>query len=182
MTAEQTSGYESHGFPDTTQPRKQSESSPESTIPEETVFGSPFDRFRPLGGGADGDIFRRYYIRAAEEADFLTHWVETRTSVGIFARDGSGTLVFRISSASLTGFNDELNIGSLHQSARWTHVYDAEGASWLTQFRSVDVAALPKIFDLNGQPVQHGGGPDRYGSSGHVARRQLDAEMAGLRR
>ncbi|KAL1596998.1 hypothetical protein SLS60_008580 [Paraconiothyrium brasiliense] len=137
----------------------------------ETVYGTPFDRFRPLGGGADGDLFRRYHIGAAEEADFLTYWAETRTSAGIFARDATGTLVFRISTTNLADVNNELDIGrpgAADQYARWIHVYDAEGTSWLTQFRRIDLETLPKIFDGAGKPVEHNGRLGLCGPSGQT--------------
>jgi hypothetical protein len=158
--------------------------------PGNTVYGTPFDKFRPLGGGAGQDIFRRFNIRAAEEADFLTYWVETRASAGIFARDATGSLVFRISSANLTDLNSELDIGTPgtpSQCARWIHVYDAEGTSWLTQFRLVDIEGLPEIFDSAGKPVQHSGRLSLNDPSGQtvrnfVARQRIEAELARMKR
>lgn len=157
---------------------------------EETVYGAPFDKFRPLGGGADGDLFRRFNIRAAEEAGFLMYWALTRASAGIFTRDAAGILVFRVSLANLADLNSELDIGTpgpLRQHARWLHVYDAEGTSWLTQFRQVDIGELPRIFDSAGKPVRHDGRLGLNGPSGKtvreiIARRRIDAELARMSR
>jgi hypothetical protein len=158
--------------------------------PGQTVYGTPFDKFRPLGGGAGQDIFRRFNIRAAEEADFLTCWAETRASAGIFARDATGTLAFRISSANLMNLNNELDIGTPgtpSQCARWIHVYDAEGTSWLTQFRLVDIEALPEIFNIAGKPLQHDGRLSLNDPSGQtvrnfIARQRIEAELARMKR
>jgi hypothetical protein len=142
--------------------------------PGQTVYGTPFDKFRPLGGGAGQDIFRRFNIRAAEEADFLTCWAETRASAGIFARDATGTLAFRISSANLMNLNNELDIGT-------------PGTSWLTQFRLVDIEALPEIFNIAGKPLQHDGRLSLNDPSGQtvrnfIARQRIEAELARMKR
>lgn len=112
------------------------------------------------------------------------YWVEKRLPIGIFARDSNGTLVFRISSADLTDFN-ELDIGNPGSGAKWMHVYDQDGISWLTQFRRVDPAALPKVFDGAGQPIRQEGMLSLQGASEQaigdlVARQRVEAELARI--
>ncbi|KAF9737411.1 hypothetical protein PMIN06_001185 [Paraphaeosphaeria minitans] len=187
MTAQSASNSPTQRPPAETPLLEPGQCSTDSTGSGQTVYGAPFDKFRPLGGGADGDLFRRFNIRAAEEADFLTYWVVTRASTGIFTRDPAGILAFRISSANLADLNNELDIGAPGQHARWIHVYDAEGTSWLTQFRQVDIEALAEIFDRAGKPVQHDGRLGLYGPSGQtvrnfVARQRIDAELARIKR
>ncbi|KAF2448650.1 hypothetical protein P171DRAFT_440983 [Karstenula rhodostoma CBS 690.94] len=187
MTAQPASDSHTQTFPVRTPLLKTSYCPTDSTGPEQMVYGAPFEKFRPVGGGADGDLFRRFNVRAAEEADFLTYWAVTRASTGIFTRDATGILAFRISSADL---NNELDIGTPgtpRRFARWIHVYDAEGTSWLTQFRQVDIEALPKIFDSAGKPVQHDGRLGLNGPSGQtvrnfVARQRIEAELARIKR
>ncbi|KAJ4293661.1 hypothetical protein N0V90_008945 [Kalmusia sp. IMI 367209] len=96
----------------------------------------PYDRWRPSGGGSHRDIFRKFNVQPAEEADFLRHWAE-RGSAGIFARDATGILV-----------------------------YDPDGTSWLTQFRHEDLSNFPSVFDASGQSVQYDGRIGYYGPSG----------------
>lgn len=151
------------------------------------VFGTPFDRWRPIGGGAEQDIFRRFNVRFSEEADFLTYWSEKRLSTGIFARDNHGTLVFRISSAHLAELTElEIgNPGNWSRSARWLHVYDSKGVSWLTQLRRADLDAFPETFDGTGQPLQRDGKVGQYGSSGHTVqdfatRHRVEAEISRI--
>jgi hypothetical protein len=155
--------------------------------PDEKVIGSPFDRWRPLGGGDEQDIFRRFNIQPAEEADFLTYWSQTRLSTGIFARDTKGTLVFRISPTDLTDLS-ELDIGNScgwSRPARWLHMYDGEGVSWLTQSRPMDLEAFPQAFDCSGRLIQQGEGRGSCWSSDAqvgdaVARRRIAAELARI--
>lgn len=119
------------------------------------LFAKPFDRFKPRGGGAEGDIFRRFKIRRGEEIDFFMHWNSHNTSSGIFNRDESGTLVFRVSSSDISDLNllGIVRAGSGRES-EWAHVYDEQGISWLTQFRCVDIGEqVPNIFDGDGRAI-----------------------------
>jgi hypothetical protein len=121
------------------------------------LFAKPFDRFKPQGGGAEGDIFRRFKIRRGEEIDFFMHWNSHNISTGIFNRDESGTLVFRVSSSDISDLT-LLGIGRAGlgrgSGVEWTHVYDEHGISWLTQFRRVRRGEqVPNIFDGDGRPI-----------------------------
>jgi hypothetical protein len=86
--------------------------------------------------------------------------------------------------------NNELDIGTPgtpSQCARWIHVYDAEGTSWLTQFRLVDIEALPEIFNIAGKPLQHDGRLSLNDPSGQtvrnfIARQRIEAELARMKR
>ena len=152
--------------------------------PEQKAAGTPFERWRPQGGGNGHDIFRRFNIPRAEEGDFLIHWSKTHLASGLFARDPDGTLVFRISSANLTDLS-ELGIGDLESwtpPARWLHVYDREGMSWLTRFRRTDGKELPHVSDEGGRMVQQDGHLDSSWSAAPavVARRRIEAELARM--
>lgn len=95
----------------------------------------PFDRWRPIGGGSEHDIFRRFKILATEEEAFLIHWARTSSGKGILSHDETGALIFRISSASMSDLAD-MHIGRPDGSdskMQWLHVYDQEGISCLTQ-------------------------------------------------
>lgn len=134
------------------------------------IFAKPFDKFQPQGGGKDGDIFRRFKIRRDEELDFCVHWVRHRISTGIFSRDQDGTLAFRVSSSDLSDLT-ELGIGKpdlgRDSGVGWTHVYDEDGVSWLTQFRCIDLEEqFPNVFDAEGASIDWNGRVGRYGPSG----------------
>ncbi|KAF2021372.1 hypothetical protein BU24DRAFT_487807 [Aaosphaeria arxii CBS 175.79] len=110
-------------------------------VPKPAFYAKPFDRFVLKGGGAQHDIFRRFKIRPAEEEDFLIHWSQNRVNSGIFSRDEGGTLEFRISSSDASNLS-KLGIGGregcFKSGVQWTHVYDEEGVSWLTQVHWYD--------------------------------------------
>lgn len=152
--------------------------------PEQKAVGTPFERWRPQGGGNDQDIFRRFNIPRAEEGDFLLHWSKTRLASGFCARDPDGTLVFRISPTNLTDLN-ELGIGNLQgwtSCARWLHVYDRDGMSWLTRFGRTEGKESPHASDDSGRMVQHGGrlgshASSRSAATAVVARRRIEAEL-----
>ncbi|KAH7135302.1 hypothetical protein B0J11DRAFT_502132 [Dendryphion nanum] len=137
---------------------------------DEIVWAKPFDRFRINGGGAAGDIFRRFKICKSEEEDFMVHWCRNNITLGIFTRDNSGVLEFRVSSSDLSDLT-EMGIGrhdlSPDVGTHWTHVYDEHGVSWLTQFHYADHGAnLPMAFDILGESMSNVGRIGRYGPSG----------------
>ncbi|KAF2865769.1 hypothetical protein BDV95DRAFT_247881 [Massariosphaeria phaeospora] len=146
-------------------------------------FAKPYDRFKPQGGGVDGDIFLRFKIRAMDEEEFLVHWARLRTTSGIFTRDESGTLVFRMSSSDLS---DYPYIGICRSNlpcepaARWQHCYDEAGISWLTKPMSSD-SNHTELYAC-GFEVQPHGSVGQYGPSGltptdFVARQLLEEEV-----
>ncbi|KAF2705805.1 hypothetical protein K504DRAFT_505540 [Pleomassaria siparia CBS 279.74] len=96
-------------------------------------YAKPFDRFKPLGGGADGDIFRCFKVPRMEEELFIIHWVRQPLSFGFLARDETGTLVFRVSSSDVSRLS-MFGIGNPGSQAEWSHVYDPQGISWLTRW------------------------------------------------
>jgi hypothetical protein len=100
----------------------------------------PFDRWRPIGGGAEHDIFRRFKILATEQEAFLIYWARKSSGRGILSHDETGTLIFRISSANISDLAD-MHIGrsdGQDNNPQWLHVYDQEGVSWLTQSANTD--------------------------------------------
>jgi hypothetical protein len=129
----------------------------------------PFDRWRPVGGGAECDIFRRFKILTAEEEAFLVHWARMSSDRGILSRDETGTLIFRISSKNLSDLN-KLRIGRSDRpdlETEWLHVYDEEGVSWLTQFACTEPVQFPTaMYDSIGRPLLANGRIGRYGPSG----------------
>ncbi|PSN75331.1 hypothetical protein BS50DRAFT_582033 [Corynespora cassiicola Philippines] len=159
-------------------------------LPHASIFAAkPFDSFRPLGGGAQRDIFRRFKILASEEEEFLLYWARQSLKSGIFCRDEDGVLVFRISPADLSGLK-ACGIGrsdmQAHCNAQWLMVYDEEGVSWLTRFRCIDLENFPTIYDTSGQPIRANGRLGRYGPSGmtpgdYHAQLQLESALAGIR-
>lgn len=148
-----------------------SRSEMETTIPP---CAKPFDHWKPLGGGAEHDIFRRFKILATEEEAFLIYWAKKSSGKGILSHDETGTLIFRISSANISDLAD-MHIGRSDgpdHKAQWLHVYDNEGVSWLTQSTktnqassSIDVRNLVLASNIVG----------RYGPSG------LTVEEVGAR-
>jgi hypothetical protein len=105
----------------------------ETTKSQVPSCAKPFDRWKPVGGGAEHDIFRRFKILANDEVAFLIHWANKSSGKGIISHDESGTLIFRISSAHIS------DLAGMHISrsdapdnkAQWTHAYDQDGISWL---------------------------------------------------
>ncbi|KAF2788237.1 hypothetical protein K505DRAFT_329069 [Melanomma pulvis-pyrius CBS 109.77] len=120
--------------------------------PFSTTFAKPFDRFKPVGGGASADIFRRFKIHKSEEEYFIVHWVRQPSSPGFLTRDANGALVFRVSSSDISGLS-ALGIGSADLDVggvEWTHIYDEEGVSWLSRCRGIDYTASSlDVYDLS---------------------------------
>ena len=110
-------------------------------------FARPFDRFTANGGGASGDIFRRFKIHKSEEEQFIVHWVRQPFAPGLLTRDEHGTLVFRVSSSDIS-YISALRIGhpdfELESGieVEWTHVYDEQGISWLSRCRGIDYSTV----------------------------------------
>lgn len=142
----------------------------ETSESNEIIWVKPFDRFRIKGGGAAGDIFRRFKICQSEEQDFVLHWCRNHIALGILTRDDNGVLEFRISSSDLSDLT-EMGIGrpnlNPETGIHWTHIYDEQGVSWLTQFRFSDhIKEIPSSIDIHGKPVVNFGRIGRYGPSG----------------
>ena len=138
----------------------------------------PFDRWTPLGGGAENDIFRRFNILPTEEEAFLTYWARTSSGKGILSRDETGTLTFRISSANIAELAD-MHIGrtnGLDHSAQWLHVYDQEGVSWLTQSANSD-QSLAATRETIGQPNFANCNLGRYGPSGLTVKEFVERRL-----
>lgn len=129
----------------------------------------PFDQWRPLGGGAGHDIFRRFKILGAEEENFLADWAKRSPGKGILSRDETGTLVFRINPTNIPDLA-YMRIGRPDAPAletRWLHVYDQDGISWLTQisFTGRNLSSA-QTYDTADQPMLAGGNLGRFGPSG----------------
>ncbi|KAF2646619.1 hypothetical protein P280DRAFT_464822 [Massarina eburnea CBS 473.64] len=139
--------------------------------PNEPVYTKPFDQRRPLGGGAEKDIFRYFKIFPAEEAAFLTSFATKRPMNAYISHDDGGTLIFRISSANLSELAvmgiSGTNCAVPDPDAQWLQVCDREGVSWLTQFRYTDFTNVPsELYDTTGNLMTTMGRIGQYGPSG----------------
>ncbi|CAI6307594.1 unnamed protein product [Periconia digitata] len=123
---------------------------------EERIRTKPFDRNRPLGGGAERDIFRCFKIFPAEEKAFLTFWASKRSTNGFLSYNEDGHLTFHISATQVPDlvYLGICRLGTLEHNAQWVQVCDRDGYSWLTQLDYQNCASLPAhMYDTTGRPL-----------------------------
>jgi hypothetical protein len=145
----------------------------------------PFDRWRPIGGGTEQDIFQRFKISATEEAAFLMYWAEMSSGRSILSHDEDGNLIIRINPADISELAD-LRIGGLDTmdgKAQWLQVYDQEGVSWLTQSASADRAptSTGNCYAVGAQTIANNA-LGLYGPSGLTVKEYMEQHQLDLPR